>query len=400
MISRCALLLPGFSERNMIMKRILCCILIVMLLSCDFTAFASASPAVSIVCPDGVVSEEVFDVYVNISDNSNVGGGRITFGYDSSVLEILSVTAGELLNGATMLINTAYTDSTARVSWACVSNLTTGGNLLKISFKAKTIYENANTAIYISNMKLTDADTNIISGTAINGELLVERKVVPSFSVECVDEVLIGTNIDVNINISENSLACGGRFNLEYDNEKFEVVSAQGEDILSETTPLINLHYSDNTVRASWAGATALTDGGCLLTITFRVFESASGCAEFILNNCKMTDSNDVAIQCLATNKSVEIVSELICSTKTVYVEENGMWKFASSIKNCPQDSVIIVALYDEYKVVNSAIINISNDTSIDTYIEKCDFDTAKVFVWESSKNAKPISVVEKIEYK
>lgn len=381
------------------MKRILCCILAVMIFSCGFTTFASTAPTVSIVCPDMANSEEIFDVYVNITENSNVDGGRITFGYDNTVLEIVSISSDSLLSGASLQVNTAYTATSARVSWAGVSNLTAGGNLLKISFKAKTIYEDTNTTISIENMKLTDADTNIISGTSINDTMLVNAKNLPTFSIECVDEALIGTNIDVNVNISENTLACGGRFNLVYDNAKLEIISTQTGSILSNATPFVNANYANNKIRMSWAGTTALTDGGNLLTVTFKVLDNVSSSAAFTLESCKMTDNNDATLQCSTVNKTVQLVSKLVCSTETVYSEENGKWKFSSNIKNCPESAILIVAIYDGSKMVACEITDIANDISKDIYINKYDFNNAKIFVWESIKTLRPTSDVEEIAY-
>lgn len=382
------------------MKRILCCILAVMIFSCGFTTFASTSPTVSIVCPDMANSEETFDVYVSITENSNVGGGRITFGYDNTVLEIVSISSDLLLSGTSLQVNTAYTATSARVSWAGISNLTASGNLLKISFKAKTIYEDTNTTISIEDMKLTDADTNTISGTTANDTILVKAKSLPTFSVECVDEALMGTNIDVNVNISENTLACGGRFNLVYDNTKLEIISTQTGSVLSNATPFVNPNYANNKIRMSWAGTTALTDGGNLLTVTFKVLDNVSGSAAFTLESCKMTDNNDATIQCLAVNKTVQIMTELVCSTETVYSEENGKWKFSTKIKNCPENAILIVAIYNDSSLADLKITDISDVSSVDSYLNQYEFDNAKIFIWESLDTLIPISIAEEISYK
>lgn len=207
------------------MKKILSCILCFIILSCNIVAFASTSPTISLVCNDAVNSEETFDVYVTVTENSNICGGRITIGYDNTALEIVSVAKEALLKSASMQEKLDYTESSARISWAGYTNVTSGGNLLKITFKAKTLYEDVNASIYVQEMKFTDFDENVISCIQEDTSVLIKAKSLPTFSVECPEEALIGSTIDVKVNITENSCAFGGRFDLVYDNSKLEIVS-------------------------------------------------------------------------------------------------------------------------------------------------------------------------------
>lgn len=378
------------------MKKLLCIFLSVLIFATSITVFANTTaPVVSVVCVDSINAEETFDVYVAITENSGVGGGRVTIGYDNNVLEVISIAKESLLASARLESNASYADSSLRVSWFSVTNLSSGGNLFKITFKAKAIYSDVFATMTIEDIKLTDADANVILGTSTNTNLEVKAKNVPTFSVECKNEVSNGENFDVCINITDNSLACGGKFNLIYDNSKFEIVSTEFGNILSNSAPFVN-NNDEKPIKANWAGTIPLTNGGCLLKATFKVLDNIGGSGDFILQNCKVTDNNDTTVQCLANNKTVKIN----CSTETKYYKENGKLKFSSSIKGCPESAILFVVLYTtDGRMVDFKQTAISNESSKDMYFDKCSFDKVKIFVWESSKTLKPISDVEVLPY-
>ncbi|MBQ7960866.1 MAG: hypothetical protein IJ285_06580 [Clostridia bacterium] len=370
------------------------CILLILIITFRFLM----KPRISLVCNETVNSEETFDVYVTVTENSNICGGRITIGYDNTALEIVSVAKESLLTSASMQEKLDYTDSSARISWAGYTNVTSGGNLLKVTFKAKTLYENVNASIYVQEMKFTDFDENVISCTPQNTALLIKAKTFPTFSVECPDEALIGSTIDVKVNITEKSGAFGGRFDLVYDNTKLQIISNETGSIFSDATPITNPSYI-NKIRLTWAGTSEMLEGGTLLTVTFKVLE-VPGEAAFSLENYRIRGDEDATIDVLVVGNSMELVTELVCSTKTTYTEENGQWKFTSAIKNCPETAMIIVALYSGDRMVGlSDITDISNEVSKDLYVNKCSFEKAKVFIWDSLDTLVPISVDEEITY-
>ncbi len=365
------------------MKKILCGVLTVIAICTFITVFSAGEvPAVTLSGVAEVESEGTFDVYVTVTENSNIGGGRITVGYDNSVLEIVSITADTLLSGTSLQVNLAYTDSSARVSWAGVSNLTEAGSLMKITFKAKAVYQDVDTAVTIDSIKVTDADTNVVDCDALGCNIKVKAKALPTFSVVSPEDALIGTNIDVTVNISDNTLACGGRFDLVYDNTRLEVVSAQTGSLLTGTTAFVNPNYASDTVRLSWASSSALADGGVLVTVTFKVLDNP-GEALITLNKAKMTDENGTTMECISQSGSVNAVSELICSASTVYCEENGRLKFTTTVKNCPEDAILTVALYDGNVMVGYSASSVSGESVINTYLDKMEFASAKVMLWD-----------------
>ena len=297
-------------ERNMQMKKIICCILCFFLLSCNIVAFAETLPTIRLVCDNVVNSEETFDVYVTVTENSNICGGRITIGYDKNNLEVLSATAENLLDGASLQQNLAYTESSIRVSWAGLTDITSGGNLLKVTFKAKTLYEDVSTAIFVQEMKFRALDENVISCVQEDASILIKAKPLPTFYVDCWQEVFTGASIEVKVNLSENSHACGGKFDLVYDNNMLEFVSAKQGALLSEATCFINSDIAPNKIRVSWAGTSKLLEGGPVLVVTFKALETP-GETSLSFENQKV-EANNVTIQNTAVGKSINIAKEIV----------------------------------------------------------------------------------------
>lgn len=376
------------------MKRILCYILGFIIISCNIVVFAAASPKVSLVLNDTVSSEETFDVYVAVTENSDICSGRITIGYDSAVLEIIDIAGEELLNGASVVEKLDFTESAARVSWLSLTNITSGGNLLKLTFKAKTIYEDVNASIYVQEMKFTDFEENKISCTAETLSVPIKAKELPTLSVECPEETLIGSTIDVKINISKNSRAFGGRFDLVYDNTRLEFVSDEVGAVFGNSVPFTNSGIAENKIRLNWAGTSEMLEGGTMLTVRFKVLE-VQGEAMFSFENYRMRGDNDIPLEIAVIENSVNVVQELICSTETEFIEENGQWKFIGKIKNCPEEAIIIVALYDGNQMVEVGRADVSDDSKKYEYLPENTFDEVKIFVWKSYEALIPISVPE-----
>lgn len=80
-----------------------------------------------------------------------------------------------------------------------------------------------------------------------------------------------GGTVSVNVVLDQVSGISGGNFNVVYDNTTLTLVSA----VPGIGGGTVNTHYADNAVRLSFANFTALSQPGSLLTLTFKVSESA-----------------------------------------------------------------------------------------------------------------------------
>ena len=61
----------------------------------------------------------------------------------------------------------------------------------------------------------------------------------------------VGEQVNATINLSEYSLACGGSFEIKYDNTRLSVVSAVKGSAFSNINTTINKTFTDSSVKVS-----------------------------------------------------------------------------------------------------------------------------------------------------
>ncbi|MBQ3006387.1 MAG: leucine-rich repeat protein [Clostridia bacterium] len=101
-----------------------------------------------------------------------------------------------------------------------------------------------------------------------------------------------GETVTVSVTMSENSYACGGNFNLVYDNNMLQAVSASCGDLAAGMTPIANPQYDANKVRFTFAGITPITEYGTLVTVSFKILDNAEGTIPLTLEKVNLYNSN------------------------------------------------------------------------------------------------------------
>lgn len=101
-----------------------------------------------------------------------------------------------------------------------------------------------------------------------------------------------GETVTISVTMSENSYACGGNFNLVYDNTMLQAVSASCGDLAAGMTPIANPQYDANKVRFTFAGITPITKFGTLVTVSFKILDNAEGTIPLTLEKVNLYDSN------------------------------------------------------------------------------------------------------------
>lgn len=101
-----------------------------------------------------------------------------------------------------------------------------------------------------------------------------------------------GETVTVSVTMSENSYACGGNFNLVYDNTMLQAVSASCGELAAGMTPIANPQYDADKVRFTFAGITPITEFGTLVTVSFKILETAEGTIPLTLEKVNLYDSN------------------------------------------------------------------------------------------------------------
>lgn len=135
------------------MKKVLICVMSIILLLGCFSLFATAAETAAYdLQNENVEMNEEFTMEVSVVNNPGIISLRLTVNYDSSVLELLSVTDAKLLNGFTTPAATISSPYTLR--WAdslATSDNTANGNVVTLKFKALTA--GANTTVTVEHVE-------------------------------------------------------------------------------------------------------------------------------------------------------------------------------------------------------------------------------------------------------
>lgn len=116
--------------------------------------------------------------------------------------------------------------------------------------------------------------------------------------------------ISINVEISENSRACGGKIDIAYDNTLLNPEEYLIDDSLSDGMFLINLNYDVDVIRISWAGTDELISGGTMCTITFSVIEDKTFSATIDISQCKLADVNSEPLAVAVKNCEIAYEKE------------------------------------------------------------------------------------------
>lgn len=123
----------------------------------------------------------------------------------------------------------------------------------------------------------------------------------PTISVIQTENAM-SNEISVNINISKESGACGGKIDVSYDNELLSPKEYKVSEELSNSMCFVNLEYGADVIRISWAGTEAITmDTIC--TLTFTVNSNTSFTSAIAIKQAKIADVNSETIS-VSTGKS------------------------------------------------------------------------------------------------
>jgi len=133
--------------------------------------------------------------------------------------------------------------------------------------------------------------------------------------------------ICIDVQISDNSKACGGKIDISYDNSLLKPDKYEISDAFSSGMFLVNLNYDDNIIRLSWAGTEEVSDGGTMCTITFSLAEDKSFSTTVDISQCKLADVNSESI-------SVDVQKCEITYTKKSSVSSHSRPSGTGSLSN------------------------------------------------------------------
>lgn len=257
--------------KKTIVKTIILCTMILSL--CGVCYAATFSP--SITANSGSVGDTI-DVNVSVPANTNAAGGSLNLVYDNTKMELVDAVAGNILSGFSTTVNKTYAENKVRITFASSNVISSdGGVILKATFK---LTAEGTTTFSTENFKLADVDSNKLTCSDITSYTYT----VEGESSEGDIKLSVGDgtgragdSVSVSVDISDNTDITGMILQLEYDSNLTLSGLAVGDALESLVfTPPAD--KSQNPCTLLWDGVDGDSTNGTILTLTFKIKDTAS----------------------------------------------------------------------------------------------------------------------------
>ena len=125
---------------------------------------------VAVTAPDAASAGSTVTVTVGLPAGTDEAAGRLILSYDNTLLRLLSVSAGDVLDGYNPIVNPQYTDSSVCLVWSSAgSGQTSAGTLLEASFEVTA--PTGGKAVFALDGRMTDALGRTIDAVYAGAEM-------------------------------------------------------------------------------------------------------------------------------------------------------------------------------------------------------------------------------------
>ncbi len=304
-------------------------------------AGASADPKAVIKVEEleGTVGETI-TVPVKIKDSGGMAGGDVVLSYDSEVLELKDIQAGDVIRSAIFMPNSEYTEDSLKFLWAKAERvpMTEDGEIALISFLLKKPGE---TMLEVNVIELLDIDLQDIPVQGVNGKIQVlkngvsesessesdsaaenqQEEVTPGSegdrdtgnvneeareegaqtgqTVLSIDDAkgAVGDTLAVEVKIENPDGMAGGNIVLTYDPDIVEPTKVKSGNLLSGLIPISNLEYTENSLSVAWFGLTGFRSDGVVVEISFLLKEEGRSDLELTELSLVNVSGEDITVE-------------------------------------------------------------------------------------------------------
>ena len=167
------------------MKKLIAFIISFLMLAC----FAVSAKDAAVLEAVGTLSaeEKTITVKIGIDSTEAFCGCSFNLTYDNELLDVVSVTSGDVVKNATVIINDKYADNAIRVVSASAMELPKSGNIITAVFSYEKI-EGTTVEFDIENCKIMAIDSSKISYEFNNTAKFVFESEAPETTTETTTE--------------------------------------------------------------------------------------------------------------------------------------------------------------------------------------------------------------------
>ena len=242
-----------------------------MLVFTSQSAYAAAPIELSIGAPTAVDAGEAFEVSVSIPEGSRGATCSFNILYDSDMFFCTDYTCG-LLPDNTTSVNLTYDIGKIRVSSIIPDEITRGGTLITLHFRAKP---SASSSGYISLDQIKMANVSGVlleSNTYTTTNVMVNKYIAIPVEIISPSSVFQYEDNSISISIGAAKDVFGGEIKIDYDSSAITSVSVEASSALNDC--MIQKNITDSSVSLGWMGTDSLVAGDEIFQISFVVKKS------------------------------------------------------------------------------------------------------------------------------
>lgn len=136
-----------------------------------------------------IKSVDAYTLDITVENGAEICAGSLLLAYDSAAWKLESLTAGDLLAGQLTVINPAFAEGQAKVSWAGTTPLAADGTLLQLTLSPVNDVPANGTVELLQARLSTDMGISIPVETASGGVQMPQTEVPPADPVPPTDPV-------------------------------------------------------------------------------------------------------------------------------------------------------------------------------------------------------------------
>lgn len=274
-------------------------------------------PALQVSQTAGRRGDEV-EITVSLREIIGIASGGLNVVYDSDALTLLSAETGAALTGTSAIVNTTYTASSVRLTFAGTNALSQAGEVLSLRFRINSSASFGLHAVTLANVKLMDVDSQVVLSSGGSGGVSVQSISVGLSSTVCTQ----GQDASLDLSLSGELLPSGGELELHYDTACLSAAAVQNETAIGGTpiTLLSNVDTEKGIIHISWMAVNPIAVMGKLCSLAFTAGEGATGSTEVTFADANFFDENGRELELNATEKGTISIEEATVSPPMLYM--------------------------------------------------------------------------------
>ena len=269
-----------------------------------FDADVAIGVPVTVNAPE--VATDAFDATIDIENVASMNGGQFDLSFDSSVVNVIDVNAGNIDGTTVPLVDWRFMDAdTIRVLFKLSGDdgVSGSGYLTKIGFEI-TGSQGDISVLDISNGNLADTGADEIPATWNDCDVAIGVPVTVNAPEVATDA------FDATIDIENVASMNGGQFDLSFDSSVVNVIDVNAGNIDGTTVPLVDWRFMDaDTIRVLFklSGDDGVSGSGYLTKIGFEITGSQGDISVLDISNGNLADTGADEIPATWTDDEVTV---------------------------------------------------------------------------------------------